>query len=146
MLTAISIVLVVDLFLTERLRWITFVLSLLTLAGASWITTMTGVDQRTVQLSLDEIQNSAWSLPYYLTALGYIVGVLILAVGAARAGLISQIAAGLLVVAVLMTGTETMIVSNAYFIAGSVLLLIAGTAVAVSLRQGVRESAAWTSS
>jgi hypothetical protein len=45
-----------------------------------------------------------------------------------------------------MTGTETMIVSNAYFIAGSVVLLIAGIAVAVSLRQGVRESAAWTSS
>ena len=125
--------------------------SALTLDGFTWgilgeVSGRPGVDQRTVQLSLDEIQNSAWSLPYYLTALGYIVGVLILAVGAARAGLISQVAAGLLVVAVLMTGTETMIVSNAYFIAGSVVLLIAGTAVAVSLRQGVRESAAWTSS
>ena len=104
-----------------------------------------GVDQRTVQLALDEVQNSAWSLPYYLTALGYIFGLLILAVGAARSGLIAPLAAGLLVVAVLMTGTETMLVSNAYFIAGAALMLVAGVAVALSLRR-LGESAAWTSS
>jgi NADH-quinone oxidoreductase subunit N len=48
MLTAVCVVLVVDLFLTERTRWVTFVLSLLTLAGASWITALTGVGERTV--------------------------------------------------------------------------------------------------
>jgi NADH-quinone oxidoreductase subunit N len=48
MLTAVCIVLVVDLFLTERTRWVTFLLSLLTLAGASWVTAVTGVDERTV--------------------------------------------------------------------------------------------------
>jgi NADH-quinone oxidoreductase subunit N len=48
MLTAVCVVLVVDLFLTERTRWVTFALSLLTLAGASWITAATGVDERTV--------------------------------------------------------------------------------------------------
>ncbi len=48
MLTAISVVLLVDLFLTARNRWITFVLSMITLAGVSWITAATGVDQRTV--------------------------------------------------------------------------------------------------
>src|SRR3954447_10598016 len=48
MLTAISIVLIVDLFLTERTRWVTFALSLLALAGASWITAVTGVGVRTV--------------------------------------------------------------------------------------------------
>jgi hypothetical protein len=50
------------------------------------------------------------------------------------------------VVAVLMTGTETMIISNAYFIVGSVAMLVAGVAVALSLRERVRESPAWTSS
>jgi hypothetical protein len=122
----------------------------LTLDGFTWgvlgeISSRPGVDDRTVRLALDEIQNSAWSLPYYLTALGYIFGLLILAVGAARSGLIAPLAAGLLVVAVLMTGTETMLVSNAYFIAGAALMLVAGVAVALSLIR-LGESAAWTSS
>jgi NADH-quinone oxidoreductase subunit N len=47
-LAATCVVLLVDLFLTERTRWVTFVLSLLTLAGASWITTATGFAERTV--------------------------------------------------------------------------------------------------
>ena len=47
-LAATCIVLLVDLFLTKRTRWVTFVLSLLTLAGASWITTVTGFTERTV--------------------------------------------------------------------------------------------------
>ena len=125
--------------------------SALTLDGFTWgilgeLSGRPGVDQRTVQLSLDEIQNSAWSLPYYLTATGYILGLLILAAGAARSELISPLAAGLLVVAVVMTGTETMIVSNAYFIAGSVVLLVAGAAVALSLWRVPESAAAWTSS
>jgi NADH-quinone oxidoreductase subunit N len=48
MLTAISVVLLVDLFLPERHRNVTFVLSLLTLAGAGWITAATGFAERTV--------------------------------------------------------------------------------------------------
>src|SRR5215213_787810 len=48
MLSAISVVLVVDLFLTERTRWLTFVLALLSLAGAAWVTAITGVDERTL--------------------------------------------------------------------------------------------------
>ena len=47
-LAAACVVLLVDLFLTERTRWVTFVLSLLTLAGASWLTTVTGFSERTV--------------------------------------------------------------------------------------------------
>ena len=47
-LAATCVVLLVDLFLTERNRWVTFALSLLTLAGASWITTVTGFSERTV--------------------------------------------------------------------------------------------------
>jgi len=47
-LAATCIVLLVDLFLTERTRWVTFALSLLTLASASWITTVTGFSERTV--------------------------------------------------------------------------------------------------
>jgi NADH-quinone oxidoreductase subunit N len=47
-LAATCVILVGDLFLTERTRWITFALSLLTLAGAAWITAVTGFPERTV--------------------------------------------------------------------------------------------------
>ena len=124
--------------------------SVITLDGFTWgvlgeLSAQPGVDRRTVERALDEVQNSAWSLPYYLTALGYIIGMLVLAVSAARAGLIAPAAGALLVVSVILTGTETMIVSNAYFIAGAALMLAAGIAVALSLLR-VEESGRWTSS
>ncbi len=124
--------------------------SVITLDGFTWgvlgeLSSQPGVDQRTVERALDEVQNSAWSLPYYLTALGYILGMLVLAVGAVRAGLIAPVAGALLGLAVILTGTETVIVSNAYFIAGAALLLVAGIAVAASLLL-LEESRRWTSS
>jgi hypothetical protein len=82
---------------------------------------------------LSDLQGSEWSLIYYLTPLGFIVGMLMLAVGAARQGAVPVWAGGLLVLAVLMVGTETAIVSNAYFIAGAAVLLAAGVAVALPL-------------
>jgi NADH-quinone oxidoreductase subunit N len=47
-LAAACIILLVDIFLDERTRWESFALSLLALAGASWVTAKTGVDVRTV--------------------------------------------------------------------------------------------------
>ena len=47
-LAATCIVLLVDLVLDDRRRWVTFVLSLLTLAGASWVTATMGYAERTV--------------------------------------------------------------------------------------------------
>lgn len=82
---------------------------------------------------LHDLQVSEWSLPYYLTPLGFIVGTVMLAVGIARQGAVPGWAGGLLVLAVLMVGTETAIVSNAYFIAGAGVFLAAGIAVALSL-------------
>jgi NADH-quinone oxidoreductase subunit N len=45
-LTAICVILVIDVFLTERSRWVTYVLSLLTLAGAAYMTVRYGVQAR----------------------------------------------------------------------------------------------------
>ena len=45
-LTAACAILVIDLFLTERSRWLTYVLSLLTLAGAAYMTVRYGVETR----------------------------------------------------------------------------------------------------
>ena len=48
LLTATCVILLVDLFLDDRQRVITFVLSLLALAGTAYVTARTGVDARTV--------------------------------------------------------------------------------------------------
>ena len=45
-LAAACVILVIDLFLTERTRWITYLLSLLTLAGAAYMTVRYGVQGR----------------------------------------------------------------------------------------------------
>jgi len=82
---------------------------------------------------LSDLQGSEWSLPYYLVPLGFIVGMVMLAIGVARQGAVPGWAGGLLVLAVLMVGTETAIVSNAYFISGAVVFLAAGIAVALPL-------------
>jgi NADH-quinone oxidoreductase subunit N len=46
--TALCFILVIDVFLTDRSRWLTYVLSLLTLAGAAYMTVRYGVQSRTI--------------------------------------------------------------------------------------------------
>ena len=82
---------------------------------------------------LKDLQGSEWSYPYYFTTLGFIVGMLMLVVGAARQGAVPTPAAAVLALAVLMVGTETVLVSNAYFIAGAVVFLVGGVAVALAI-------------
>jgi hypothetical protein len=82
---------------------------------------------------LSDLQGSEWSLIYYLTPLGFIVGMLMLAIGAARQGAVPTWAAAVLALAVLMVGTETVIVSNAYFIAGATVFLVGGVAIALAI-------------
>jgi hypothetical protein len=83
--------------------------------------------------ALKALQESGWSYVYYLTPLGFIVGMLMLAVGSARQGAVPSWAAAVLALAVLMVGTETAIVSNAYFIAGATVLLVGGAAVGLAI-------------
>jgi hypothetical protein len=82
---------------------------------------------------LEDLQGSEWSLLYYLTPIGFIVGVVLLAVGLVREGAVPVWAGALLGLATLMVGTETTIISNAYFIAGAAVFLVAGTACAVPI-------------
>jgi hypothetical protein len=82
---------------------------------------------------LEDLQGSEWAYLYYLTPLGFVVGVVMLAVGAARQGAVPAWAGGLLALAALMVGTETAFVSNEYFIAGAAVLLAGGIAVALPI-------------
>jgi hypothetical protein len=85
-----------------------------------------GVDARTAELALHEVQQSPWSTPYYaLTAL-WGAALVALAWGAARAGALSAGSAVLLGLGTIAVGLEGVIQDNAYFIASSALLLAGG--------------------
>ena len=79
------------------------------------------------------MQQSDWSLVYYLPTLGFIAGFAALAIAAARQGAVPSWAGGLLALGAAMAGVETAVTSNAYFIAASAVLLAGGAAVAAAI-------------
>jgi hypothetical protein len=112
--------------------------AVITIDGYAWavagnVSAEPAVGAAAAAATLKELQESSWSFVYYLTPLGFIVGMLMLATGIARQGAVPVWAGALLALAVLMVGTETAIVSNEYFIAGAVVFLLAGIAVALPL-------------
>jgi hypothetical protein len=82
---------------------------------------------------LDDLQDSRWAYIYYLVPLGFIVGMIGLAVGAVQQGAVPRWAGALLGLGVLMVGTETVFVSNAYFIAGAAVFLVGAIATALPI-------------
>lgn len=90
-------------------------------------------DARTAELVLHDLQHSEWGYAYYLPGLGFLLGLVVLGLAATRHGALPAPAGALLAVAGVLVGLETAIHSNAYFIAGAAVLLVAGVAVAVAL-------------
>ena len=82
---------------------------------------------------LHDVQSSEWSLLYYGTSAGFIVGFAGLAIGAIRQGAVPLWAGAPLVLAAVMIGTETVIASNAWFIAGAAVLFVGGVATAAAI-------------
>jgi hypothetical protein len=112
--------------------------SVVTLDGYTWgvlgeVSGRPGVSPGTAQTALHEVQSSGWSLPYYLTPLAWIVGLAMLALGAARQGAIPAWAGVLMALGGVMVGLETTIVSNAYFIAAAAVLAAGSVAVAAAI-------------
>jgi hypothetical protein len=106
--------------------------------GYTWgvvgdVSTKPEVDQRTMVLVLHEVQNSSFSLVYYLPVGLWIVGVAALAIGAARWAGIPSVAGALLAIGALMVGIESGVTSNAYFIASSAVWLLGGIAVGAAV-------------
>lgn len=109
-----------------------------TIDGYTWgvlgeVSARPDVDAATVQRTLEDVQGSDWSLVYYLTPLGFIVGTIVLTVTAVRSGLAPMWAGAIFTLGVLMVGTETAIISNAYFVAGAAVLLAGGSSLAWSI-------------
>jgi hypothetical protein len=112
--------------------------AVISLDGFTWgvlgnVSAHSGADPATVAVALKEIQGSSWSLPFYVLPLAWIVGMAMLSVGVVRQGAVPVWAGALLLLAALIAGTETLVISNAYFIAGAAALLAGGTAVGLCI-------------
>jgi hypothetical protein len=107
----------------------------ITIDGYTWgvlgeVSARPEADPATVALALKDVQESDWSLIYYLTPVGFGLGMLVLIVSAVREKLAPAWAGALLALGVLMVGTETTIISNVYFVVGASVLLAGGASVA----------------
>jgi len=90
-------------------------------------------DTRITTEALHDIQQSEWSLQYYVPALGFAVGMAVLGITAARSGAVPAAAGWVLALGAVLVGTEGLIVSNAYYVIGSAVLLAGGAAVALAI-------------
>lgn len=112
--------------------------SVFAIDGYTWgvlgeVGTKSGVHPETLELTLHEVQNSGWSLVYYLPVLLWIVGIATLAIGAARYAGVPRLAGGVLALGAVMVGIESGVISNAYFIVASAVWLLGGVLVAIAI-------------
>ena len=112
--------------------------AVVTIDGYTWgvigrTYSLRGVAPETVEITFREVQHSDWSLLYYLTPAAWVIGLALLAGGAALQGAVPLWAGALLAVGGLMVGIETAVISNTYFIVAAVVMAAGAVAVAVSI-------------
>jgi hypothetical protein len=111
----------------------------LALDGFTWaalgqVTTWQGADRGTLELALHAVQQSHWNLYFYVGALGWLVGMLILTIGLIRQGVIPAIAGWVFALGIALVGIEAAIENNVYFIIASAVLALGGIGVGLALR------------
>ena len=112
--------------------------AVITIDGYTWgvlgeVYQRRGVAPGTVEVALREVQQSNWSLVYYLTPLAWIIGLAMLAIGAALQGAVPVWAGVLMALGGLMVGIETAVISNTYFIVAAAVLAAGSVAVAAAI-------------
>ena len=108
------------------------------LDGFAWailgeVSTNPEADPNTMVIALHDMQQSTWSIPYYLTPLLFIAGVATLAATAARQGQIPMVAGVLLALGVALVGVEGVVQDNAYFILAASVLFVGGALTAAAV-------------
>ncbi len=117
---------------------------ILGLDGYSWaivgeVSGRPGSDPHTTQLVLHDLQQSNWSLAYYLPATGFLVGLVLLAVGLVRTAAVPVWVGVLYGIGGVLTGLEGTIHSNAFFITGAIVLALGSCAVAAAIARMTAE-------
>lgn len=112
--------------------------AVITIDGYTWGVigrsySLRGVAPETVAITFREVQHSDWSLLYYLTPAAWVIGLAMLAGGAALQGAVPLWAGILLAVGGVMVGIETAVISNTYFIIAAAVLAAGAVAVAVAI-------------
>jgi hypothetical protein len=110
----------------------------LALDGFTWgalgqVTTWPSAQSHTLALALRAVQQSHWNLPFYVGALLWIAGLLILSIGLLRQGVIPAWAGWVFALGVVLVGIEAAVANNTYFIVASAVLAVGGVGVGVSL-------------
>lgn len=95
-----------------------------------------GLDRRTLEEALGEVQGSGWSVPYYSLIGLWVGGMVALAWGAAAE--IGRWPAALLALGIVLVGLEGLVQDNAYFIASSAVLLAGGLAAGTAILRAAR--------
>ena len=111
--------------------------AIVALDGFTWgvlgdVSRTTG-DRVVTATALHEIQQSGWSLQYYVPALSFAIGMVLLAGAAARSGALPAWTGWLFALGSVLVGTEGLIVSNAYYLVGSIVMLAGGASIAWAL-------------
>lgn len=106
-------------------------------AAVAQASTWPDADGRTSALTLRAVQQSHYNLPFYVGALAWLAGMLILTIGLIRKGVIPAVVGWILALGVALVGIEAAIENNTYFIVASAVLAIGGVGVALSLRRDV---------
>lgn len=83
--------------------------------------------------ALDEVQNSAWTWQFYGPGLMFAVALVLLGAVAARTRAVPAWSGWLLALGGLLAGTEGLVTSNAYFVAGAAVLLAGSGAVGLHI-------------
>lgn len=109
------------------------------LDGFTWgalgqVTTWPNTDDRTLALALHAVQQSHYNLPFYVGALAWLVGLLILTIGLIRQGVIPAPVGWIFALGVALVGIEAAVENNTYFIVASGVLAVGGVGVGLSLR------------
>jgi len=117
----------------------------LALDGFTWaalgqVTRWPTADPHTLQMALHAVQQSHWNLYFYVGALSWLIGLLILSIGLIRQGVIPAPAGWIFALGVVLVGIEAAIENNAYFIAASAVLAIGGVWLGVALRNDYSDS------
>jgi hypothetical protein len=104
------------------------------LDGFTWgvlgeVSSRPGVDPHSIRLALHDVQQSGWSLPFYVGSLGFLIGVATLGIGAVRTGAVPAWAGGLLA----LVGVEGAVGDNTYFIVSAAVLFAGGLAVGLAI-------------